>query len=381
MTDVKIHASGRAAPDQPPPYKAAPPPLRAGIERRGAGPGGLYRGMLGFVLSHEQFPIGELLQYGAAAERAGFDLLSASDHLQPWQDNEGHASAAWVTLAALSQLTRNIRMGTAVTCPTLRYHPAVVAQAFASLSQLSPGRIFLGLGSGEALNEEAATGTWPDWDSRSERLIEATQLIRELWSGRPLDHHGAHYQLKMKLYDLPAGSVPILLAANGPKAMHRAGRYGDGLITDPETWREHRAEFQAGAQAAGRSADTMPVLAELFVVVGGKREARPAAERWRFLPKAFQGYHDIADPRTIRQRAEREIPLEQVYEQWTISADADAHIERIVELFESGVTIVNVHSGQADQQRVLEFYRTEVLPEVRKTLDRNAAATRQPLTN
>lgn len=137
--------------------------------------------LLGFQLAHEQFSVPELLKLGVAAEQAGFDLLAFSDHLQPWQANEGHSGQAWVTMSAIGQRTQRIRMGTTVTCPTFRYNPAVVAEGFASLSLLCPDRIFLGIGSGEALNEEAAVGFWPAWPERSERLVEASEIIRQLW--------------------------------------------------------------------------------------------------------------------------------------------------------------------------------------------------------
>ncbi len=135
-------------------------------------------------------------------------------------------------------------MGTTVTCPTFRYNPAVVAEGFASLSLLYPGRIFLGLGSGEALNEEAAVGYWPKWPERSERLVEATDVIRKLWGGQQVDHAGKYYKVNARLYDPPAQRIPLLMAGNGPKAMRRCGQYADGLITDPKTWKEHKSEFQ-----------------------------------------------------------------------------------------------------------------------------------------
>src|ERR1700743_3200624 len=161
---------------------------------RAAGhPGQLVKGMISFMLAHEQFPVAELVRLGAMAEGAGFDVVATSDHFQPWQANERHAGQAWVTLGALGQRTQHIWMGPTVTCPTLRYNPAVVAEAFATLSVLYPGRIFLGLGSGDALNEQAATGNWPKWGERWERLIEAVTIIRQLWSGARLQHKGAHY--------------------------------------------------------------------------------------------------------------------------------------------------------------------------------------------
>ncbi|HSS98835.1 MAG TPA: LLM class flavin-dependent oxidoreductase, partial [Terriglobales bacterium] len=182
--------------------------------------------MIGFMLGHEQFTVPELVELGGSAERAGFDLLATSDHFQPWQDNEGHSGQAWVTMAALGAKTKRAWIGPTVTCPTFRYNPAVVAEAFASLNLLYPGRIFLGIGSGEALNEQAAIGSWPKWQERSERLIEATDLIRKLWQGNPVDHKGTYYSVNAKLYDPPTSPIPILMAANGPKAMRRAGQYG-----------------------------------------------------------------------------------------------------------------------------------------------------------
>jgi len=185
--------------------------------------GGLRKYMMGFLLGHEQFTVPQLVEVGAAAERAGFDLLATSDHFQPWQDNEGHSGQAWVTMAALGSKTSKVWIGPTVTCPTFRYNPAVVAEAFASLSLLFPGRIFLGIGSGEALNEQAAIGVWPKWQERSERLIEAREIIRKLWEGNPINHKGNYYSVDAKLYDPPVHPIPVLMAANGPKAMRRAG--------------------------------------------------------------------------------------------------------------------------------------------------------------
>jgi alkanesulfonate monooxygenase SsuD/methylene tetrahydromethanopterin reductase-like flavin-dependent oxidoreductase (luciferase family) len=144
--------------------------------------GVLRKGMFSYMLASEQFPTPELLRLGAHASRAGFHVLSTSDHLQPWQANEGHVGQAWVTMGALGAQTRSW-MGTTVTCPTMRYNPAVVAEAFATMSHLYPGRVFLGVGSGEALNEQIATGEWPKWQERWDRLIEAITVIRQLWTG------------------------------------------------------------------------------------------------------------------------------------------------------------------------------------------------------
>ncbi len=337
----------------------------AGAATTSAAATSLHKGMIAFMLAHEQFPVPELVRLGAAAERAGFDMLATSDHFQPWQANERHAGEAWVTLGALGEQTQRVWMGPTVTCPTIRYNPAVVAEAFSTLSQLSPGRIFLGLGSGEALNEQAATGLWPAWRERWDRLIEAVTIIRQLWTGNPVQHKGTYYTVNGRLYDPPAKPIPLLLAANGPKAMKLAGQHGDGLITDPNTWTESKGEWESAARAAGKDPGQMPVLVEAFVVVGEQNDAQTAAKLWNFIPKAFKGYHNIPDPAQIERQAQADLPLPKVYGEWTVSTDPAVHVKAIRKLFDSGVTIVNIHSGQPDQHKVLDFYGREVLPQLK----------------
>jgi F420-dependent hydroxymycolic acid dehydrogenase len=313
------------------------------------------------------------VELGIDAEQAGFDLLAVSDHFQPWQANEGHSGQAWITMSAIGQRTERIRMGTTVTCPTFRYNPAVVAEGFASLSLLYPDRIFLGLGSGEALNEEAAIGSWPKWPERSERLVEATEVIRRLWGGQQIDHSGKYYKVNARLYDPPVKRIPLLMAGNGPKALYRCGQHADGLITDPKSWKEHKQEFQRGASDASKNLFRMPIFIEQYVVVGGKRDLEEAAALWRFGPKAWKPYFNIRDPKTIQERAETEIPIEKVTEGWPVGTDPDAHVKVLSELFESGATGVHIHSGQHDQKRVIDFYGKEVLPRLRKIASANAA--------
>jgi G6PDH family F420-dependent oxidoreductase len=228
--------------------------------------------------------------------------------------------------------------------------------------------VFLGVGSGEALNETAAIGAWAKWPERSERLVEATELIRRLWTGQQVNHQDKYYHVNARLYDVPTAPVPIFMAANGPKAMRRAGQYGDGLITDPKTWKEHKAEFEAGAKAAGKDPAQLPILFEQFVVVGDKRDAEAAAQLWRFLPKAWKPYYNVPDPRTIEQRANAEIPLEEVYKDWPVGTDPEVHVQALMQLFKAGATEVHIHSGQQDQRRVIDFYGHQVLPRLRQRL-------------
>lgn len=328
---------------------------------------------IGYVLSHEQFRQPELLEIGVAAEQAGFDMLWTSDHIHPWQDNQGHAGHAWITLAALGQRTQRIPFGTGVTCPTYRYHPAVVAHAFASLGVLYPGRVFLGVGSGEALNEQAATGQWDDYPERACRFVEAVELIKRLWTGETVTHRGGYYSVQgLKLYELPDRPVPLYMAAEGPKSMGLAGTYADGLITDAQSaiQPEMRRPFEAAAREAGRDPAAMPIHAELFVYVGSEQEAEPVARKWRFLPKAWSDFVDVPDPREIDRRAQQEVPIKDVLQMWTVSPDPAAHVQKLEELITGGVTHIYVHAGNEDQLAAIRFYRDEVLPKLRGGRDR-----------
>jgi TAT-translocated FGD2 family F420-dependent dehydrogenase len=321
--------------------------------------------LVSFMLPHEQFPVTHLIELGQAAAQAGFGVLSSSDHFQPWQANEGHSGTAWMTLAALAGRVRTW-IGTTITCPILRYNPAVVAQAFSTLSQLHPGRVFLGVGSGEALNEAAATGSWPSWAERWERLVEAIGIIRALWSGATVAHHGEFFSVDARLYDPPPQPIPLLVAANGEKSIRLAGLHGDGLITDPRTWSKFKSEWQEAAREAGKNPDEMPVLVEHFIVVGDEADAKRAAELWRFLPKVFKKYYNNPDPVVIQRQAEVEIRLDEVTAEWIVGTDPAVHLAMIRQLFDSGVAIVNVHSGQADLRKVIDFYGQSVLPQLRQ---------------
>ena len=193
------------------------------------------------MLSHEQFRTAQLVDQAQAAEQAGFRYLWASDHLQPWQDNEGHSMFPWITLALVGQRTNHIPFGTGVTCPIYRYHPTTVAQAFASLALLYPDRVFLGVGTGERLNEQAATTHFESYQERHDRLIEAVTLIRQLWSGQRITFQGRYFQTnQLKLYDPPPSPPPIFVAAGGPKSAHLAGQYGDGWITEAGDIRDQK---------------------------------------------------------------------------------------------------------------------------------------------
>ncbi|MCV7123294.1 F420-dependent hydroxymycolic acid dehydrogenase [Mycobacterium lacus] len=316
---------------------------------------------VGFVLSHEQFATAQLVDQAQAAEQAGFQYLWVSDHLQPWQDNEGYAMFPWHTLALVGQRTNHITFGTAVTCPIYRYHPTIVAQAFASLAILNPGRVFLGLGTGERLNEQAATGQFGPYHERHDRLIEAIHIIRQLWSGQRISFQGRYFQTnQLKLYNLPQSPPPIFVAAAGPRSAHLAGQHGDGWIThnttdikDPKLL----AAFNNGARASGRDPATLGKRAQIFAVVGDQNEANRAAELWRFTNA---GPVDQPNPADI-QRASEANPLDHVIAHWVIGTDPAAHIDAIKTVFDAGA-IPFMHFPQQDPLVAIDFYRTQVLP-------------------
>jgi F420-dependent hydroxymycolic acid dehydrogenase len=326
-----------------------------------------------YVLSSEQFPTPELIEYGIAAEEAGFDGVWTSDHFQPWQANEAHSGSAWVMMAALSQRTSRITFGTGVTCPTFRYRPAIVAQVWATLSLLAPSRVFLGIGAGENLNEGAAGGGWGAYGERASRLIEAVNIIRSLWSGEHVNIKGKYWQVEGRLYDPPRSQIPLYIAAGGPKSGRLAGLYGDGMITGAGLLKKNkdlRNAWEDGLQEAGKDRKSQALIVEHWAVVGDgeDEQVHAAANKWRFLPKAWElGYFDNISPEEIQARAEKEIPPEKTLEDWAISKNPDEHSKAIQELYDLGATHVVVHVATPNQKEVIDFFGTKVIPSLRKS--------------
>jgi TAT-translocated FGD2 family F420-dependent dehydrogenase len=316
---------------------------------------------VGVILSHEQFRSDQLVTQAQAAEKAGFRYVWASDHIQPWQDNEGHSMFPWLTLALVGSSTSRIEFGTGVTCPTYRYHPATVAQAFASLAILSPGRVFLGVGTGERLNEQAATNAFGRYTERHDRLIEAIGLIRQLWSGNRISFTGRYFQTNaLKLYDPPPKPPPIFVAASGPKSAMLAGQYGDGWITQARDITNPKllAAFSAGAQATGRDPGSLGKRAELFAVVGDNTQAARAGALWRFTAGAV----DQPNPAEI-QRAAESNPIDKVLANWTVGTDPSPHINAVQAVLDAGA-IPFLHFPQDDPISAIEFYGSNVLPKL-----------------
>src|SRR6185437_6274925 len=236
----------------------------------------------GWKAGPEQYPPLELLDYAVAAEHAGFATLDVSDHFNPWSE-AGQAAFAWTWLGAVAAKTQKIHMGTGITCPILRYHPSIIAQSAATLAAMAPGRVYLSVGTGEALNEYAATGMWPGYNERQDRLREAIELIRQLWSGSETTFAGKYYQTqKAKLFTRPDKPIPLYISTLVPESASFAGRYGDGLITvggeEDSVYHDMIREFEEGARSVGKDPKQMPRLIELTVAYTDEPQSAIAAQ-------------------------------------------------------------------------------------------------------
>ena len=326
---------------------------------------------LGYKASAEQFGPVELLRYTEAAEENGFDSVFTSDHLQPWRHDGGHAPAALPWLGAAGARTERVLLGTSVLTPTFRYHPGVVAQAFATLGVLFPGRIILGIGSGESLNEVPLGIEWPDGKERFARLKEAITLIKELWSGERVTFDGQFYRTQnATIYDRPDTPVPIYIGASGPAATRMAGRVGDGFITTsgkPETlYRDTLMPALAeGAGKAGRTLDDLDLMIEMKVSFDPDLDrAREDTRYWAALALSAEEKMGVEDPIEM-QRLSDALPVERAESRWIVSADPDEHVARIKLYLDLGFRHLVFHAPGPDQERFLKIYGEQVLPRLR----------------
>jgi coenzyme F420-dependent glucose-6-phosphate dehydrogenase len=327
---------------------------------------------LGYKASAEQFGPGELLGFALEAERRGFDSVAVSDHFQPFRHTGGHAPAALPWLGALAARSERIRIGTSVSTPTLRFHPSMVAQAFATLACLAPGRVFLGAGTGESLNEVPPLGIdWPGFGERLGRLREAVELIRRLWTEERVTFEGRHYRTRLAtVYDRPAEPVPILIAAGGPRAARYVGEAGDGFITTSGKPRELYAEkllpaLEEGARAAGRDPAALERMMEIKISYDHDA-ARAVADCGFWAVLALPGEHKqgVDDPVELeRLAAEEHVRAES---RFIVTGDPDEAAERIGAYVALGFRHLVFHSPTPDQPRFLREFAAEVLPRLRE---------------
>lgn len=326
----------------------------------------------GYKASSEQFGPRELLDYAVLAEEMGFDSVFLSDHLQPWMHDGGHAPAALPWLGAAGERTSRVLLGTSVLTPTFRYHPGVVAQAFGTLGAMHPGRMILGVGTGEALNEVTLGLDWPESPERFQRMKEAITLIRRLWTEERVTFEGTYYSTSnATIYDRPETQVPIYIGASGPAATRLAGRMADGWITtsgkDPALYTDTLLPaFEEGIQKAGREGADVDTLIE--VKVSFRPDLEKAKENTRFWaplalkPEEKTGIHD---PIEMQRRAE-ELPIERAASRFIVSDDVEQHIEAIATYVDLGFRHLVFHDPGHDQEAFLRLYGEQVLPRLRE---------------
>jgi coenzyme F420-dependent glucose-6-phosphate dehydrogenase len=312
---------------------------------------------LGYSLSTEEHAAPDLVRFAQRAEAAGFRYASISDHFHPWVDAQGQSPFAWSVLGAIANATSTLRLGTGVTCPTMRYHPAVVAQAAATVASLMPGRFFLGVGTGEALNEHIVGRHWPPYEIRAEMLEEAVAVIRALWGGETVDHRGTHFTVEnARLYSLPDESPAIIVAASGPRAARLASRIGDGLINP-----------SGDAAVAEAFAEEGPSDRPRYLQVNvcwHEEEAEARRLAHRLVPSvALPGELGALLPTPAHyQQAVKLATEDDVAEVVTCGPDPERHIERIMAGIDAGYDHIHVYQVGPDQDGFFRFYEREILP-------------------
>jgi G6PDH family F420-dependent oxidoreductase len=314
--------------------------------------------LLGYALSSEEHTANDLVHNARRAEEVGFDFALISDHYHPWVEAQGHSPFVWSVIGGIAQVTERLRLGTGVTCPTIRIHPAIIAQAAATAASMMDGRFFLGVGTGENLNEHIFGDHWPPHPIRLEMLEEAVELIRLLWEGETTTFYGDYYMVEdARLFSLPDTPPAIIVAGSGPQAIKAAGRIGDGFIgLEPDS--EQVQQFQ---EAGGND---KPLYGQVTVCwAESVSEAEDIVSN--IWPNSGLTGQLPADLRTVGhfEQAVKMLSREQRVENITCGPDAQKHQESIHKFIEAGYDHVYIHQIGPDQEGFFRFYQKEVLPE------------------
>ncbi|HEY8913122.1 glucose-6-phosphate dehydrogenase (coenzyme-F420) [Lacisediminihabitans sp.] len=332
---------------------------------------------LGYKASAEQFDPRELVEIAVAAEAHGMESVAVSDHFQPWRHAGGHAPFSLAWMAAVGERTKTVQIGTSVMTPTFRYNPAVIAQAFATMGCLYPGRIMLGVGTGEALNE-IATGfrgageqDWPEFKERFARLREAVALMRQLWTEDRVDFQGEYYSTHgASIYDRPDFPVPVYIAAGGPVVARYAGRAGDGFICTSGKGIELYTEqlipaVQEGADKAGRDSAGIDRMIEIKLSYDTSVEAALENTRfWAPLALSKEQKHDITDPIEMEAAADA-LPIERIASRFIVGADPEVVVAEIKTYLDAGFNHLVFHGPGQDQRRFLALFEKDLAPRLR----------------
>lgn len=332
---------------------------------------------LGYKASAEQFGPRDLVEFAVAAEAHGLESVWTSDHFQPWRHTGGHApfSLAWMT--AVGERTTSVTIGTSVMTPTFRYNPAVIAQAFATMGCLYPGRIVLGVGTGEALNE-IATGwagpgdhPWPDFKERFARLRESVRLMRELWTSERVTFEGDYYETRdASIYDRPEQPIPVYVAAGGPVVAKYAGRAGDGSICTSGKGADLYVDklmpaFREGETAAGKDPDVGDRMIEIKLSYDTDPDLAMENTRfWSPLSLSAEQKHSITDPVQMEEAADA-LPIETIAKRWIVGSDPDEVVERIGQYVDWGFNHLVFHAPGPDQLRFLDLFERDLAPRLR----------------
>lgn len=331
---------------------------------------------IGYKASAEQFAPLELARYALLAERLGLDSVTVSDHFQPWRLTGGHAPSSLAWLPWVLARTERVLVGTSVLTPTFRYNPAVIAQTFATMAVLAPGRVMLGVGTGEALNEVAVgsiqAATWPEFKERFARLREAVRLMRALWTQDRVSFEGDYYRTHdAAIYDRPDVPVPVYVAAGGPLVAKYAGRVADGFICTSGKGRELYADqlvpaVDEGLAAAGRDLRAIDRMIE--VKVSWDPDPELALENTRFwapLSLSAEQKHSIHSPAQM-ERAADELPIETVAKRWIVASEPEQVIDALRVYTDLGFNHLVVHGPGHDQERFLTTFAEQVVPGLRE---------------
>ena len=332
---------------------------------------------LGYKASAEQFAPRELVEIAVAAEAHGFESVAVSDHFQPWRHTGGHAPFSLAWMAAVGERTSSIQIGTSVMTPTFRYNPAVLAQAFATMGCLYPDRIFLGVGTGEALNEiatgfrGAAAQDWPEFKERFARLRESVDLMRQLWTEERVNFRGEYYSTHdASIYDRPTNPIPVYIAAGGPVVARYAGRAGDGFICTSGKGMTLYTDalipaVKEGAEKASRSFDDIDRMIEIKLSYDTDYDVALENTRfWAPLALSAEQKHDITDPIEM-ERAADALPIEKIASRWIVGSDPDEVVLAITQYIDAGFDHLVFHGPGADQRRFLELFERDLAPRLR----------------
>ena len=327
--------------------------------------------ILGYKASAEQFPPRRLLDLAVAAEAAGFESVWTSDHFQPWRHTDGHAPNALVWLGAAAQATSRVTLGTSVLTPSFRYNPAVVAQAFATLGCLAPGRVILGVGTGESMNEIPVGVEWPEQSERFARLRESVTLIGQLFREDFVSFEGEYFRThNATIYDRPGAPVPIYIAASGPAAARLAGRIGDGLICTsgkgPELYTDTLLPAVVeGAEKAGRDPASLGRMIEMKVSFDlDHDQAMEDTKIWAALALPGEQKVGVEDPREMERLAKG---VEDVaHRRWLVSSDPDEHVDQVATYVGYGFDHLVFHFPGNDQEAAIARYGELILPRLRE---------------